>query len=178
MQPSHAKEIQYLDFLVRRFLVRSQFLDRFPGTLKHSLIEQTERRLFLRDLAAPQDLVYVFIEIACPDFDVAKELVALSVPRFWLKFLQPSQCSEAFLALFTEKEVSKPLRFTLQYKFRRPCLCLAFILRSGKTVYVSSVFSDLNEDSKILLDELGLVFGPNRVSNATVLTSFRLAARW
>lgn len=87
----------------------------------------------------------------------------------------PRGLSYSFLA---EKEVPEPFRFALQDEFCGPGFYLTFVLRSGKTVQVCPVSSDLDEDSKVLLDKLGFVLGPDGVANPTVATNLCFAARW
>ena|SRR5271165_1119403 len=176
MQPSDSQEIQDLDLVVGRNFVSRQLPYCLPMALEHSLVEQAERCLFLSDLAAFQDLDHALVEITRPDFDVPINLLA-SLISLGLGFLQPPQRSEAFYAFLTKKEVPKPLRLALQNLLCRPRVGLPLVLRTSKAVYVGAVFCDLNEYPEVLLNELGFVFGPDRVANPSVPARLRLAAR-
>ena len=177
MQPTDPEEVKYLDLVVRRFFVGGQFLDSFPMTFKHALVKEAECRLLLSDLPCVEDIGDRNVEITWQDFNLPVQFATFCVMRR-LDLLEPSQCGEAFSILFAKKEMPQPHRLAFQNQLCCPCVSLAFVLRAGKTIYISTMLCDLDKNSKVLLNEFGLMLGPNRSTNALIATRFALSVDW
>jgi hypothetical protein len=144
--------------------------------LKHALVKETEGSFFLSDHSSTEDVNNCHIEIARQYLNVPVNLSAFFIMR-GLGFLELSDGGNTLSIFLTEEEMSEPLRIAFQNQLCRPSIRLRLVLWAGKAVYVSTMLSDLDEDSKILLDEFCFVLRPDSTANAPIAASFAASVR-